>query len=1458
VPCEQLQELQLIEQEKGRMETSVLREVATNIAGYFRDFLESDFKKMQAPSRRIVLQSDTGFRAGMRLKPYASLDQDFWRLLQQPSGGEPLTIKLIPRRYTRNLSTIIQTVISEQIASINESQVFGVREAVKAKIADSYSHAIGDPEEWIEGTLDAVCEEFSVKVVKPLISRLDGPLQRQAYSVVDSLYAAETDIVKLLVTELMGALPSVLAKHLAERDDALVDECLAAFIEVDIVRTNLQKFFQTFIAADAFLEFRDLHTYASVTDGITLYLYLGAIRFRGISYPLFFLPIEVTVLPNGAGFELTVINQLFANRAAIDYALQEVAQAKSRSWASVITDRIIYLQPKQTIFEVVNGLFAQVANAVDLAGKTTFGSASADANNPDVGISSALYLCAFEKGAEALVNDYEELIKLAKEGGGAIVNLFEGMVKGILQENPVSIRRSVDSEWDEMEMVDRLVFDSPIPLNEEQRKILMAAKKSDGKIIVVEGPPGTGKSHTITAIAADCAFNQKSCLILSDKAEALEVVHNKLSEAMSRVRHDRDFPNPLLRLGRQDANFKKLVANQTVNQVAAFSKAMSANAHHLESERTSTTEHLKQSIVSTITAAAGIELIKVKELQRLEDLVKDLDPTLLDIINRIEPGSISVGTLDSLVKMATDIEAYLGVIDPVVASDIQWLTDRVETDLTVGQFADKNTADLAALQSFERLNAQQIKDLSAILLEYEQLKMPVFGYLFRGASVRALEARLNTLPTHHPLLLKAEHKTLKKIVPLAGGLRQELERINKPDHLEAAYAQLATGRSKSAPSAATKSLLAAFSQHSDWLSRAIRVGAKNFVLILTFIQKWLALKEQFASIPDFDYVGTKDKLDRLNTSRMNAHVDSRLVQFTENNRADAKTMAQLIAKRQKFPENKFEAVRSSFPVIIAGIREFGEYMPLCPDLFDVVVIDEASQVSVAQALPAMLRAKKVVVLGDSRQFANVKSTNASNATNDKYRSALVNFFQNNVANDAETLQRLSMFDVKKSVLEFCSLTSSYTTMLRKHFRSYPELIGYSSKTFYDGQLQAIKIRGVPIEDVIRFDQVEVEGQSVTRTTNTVEANFILDKLMNLLDEDSPPTVGVITPFREQATLLTKQLFSHQHGRDFEDRLKLKVMTFDSCQGEERNLIFYSMVASPGLDALSYVFPAATEIDASAVEEKLKVQRLNVGFSRAQECVWFIHSQPLGLFKGSIAQALNHYARTLHAKLGSADQTDPSSPMEAKVLGWLQATQFVQAQPEDIEIVPQFPIGDYLKQIDPMYEHPAYQVDFLLSCRTPKGVVQIVIEYDGFEFHFKKGEDVHVGNHMRYMTDADVERQLTLESYGYRFIRINRFNVGKDPVAALDERLAKIVQTATGEQPSQFVDRLREQAQGMVSKEMRQCGRCESIKPLDGFFDQALKSGNGGYGRICMDCKNKAIKPKTTSTPGTWRRRRRWY
>jgi hypothetical protein len=1426
------------------MQGSTLREVAIKVAQYFQDFLESDFKRQQAPRRKIHLQSDTGFRCGMRLRPYPTLDDALWKLLSRPSG-EALTLKLLPREHKRPLSATLSRVIQEQIQAIPESALVIVRGEVLGEIDKTWAKAVQDPEAWVEGVRGTLAQGLSQHVVRPLIAHLDGPLRSQAYSVIDSLYAAEGDIVAAVGCDVDALLPDVLAKHLAHesaRQQGVVKGALEGFLTLPLAQTALQAFFASFVTADAYLEFRDIETYATINEGLQLYLYMGALQHRGNQYPLFFAPVQVDKLADGSGFQLTVVNQLFANRSAIDFVLQEIAAQRQREWVSPITERINYLTPEQSLYEVTRGLFALVANAVDLAGQVQFSSRSADASTADVKLSAQLHLCAFDRGEEALVNDYEQLIREARQGGSAIVDLFESMVGRMLTDNPQSIAAAVETQWDGLPLVDRLVFDSPIPLNEEQRRVLMALSKPEGKIIVVEGPPGTGKSHTITAIAADCAFNQRSCLVLSDKPEALEVVQGKLSEAMSRVRHDKDFPNPLLRLGRQDANFKRLVGNQTLSQVSAYVRASRANETALKEEREDTRRSMREAIDKTVRTLGSVPLAKVQALLECEAKLRGLDEELVKALQE----HADMGLAKEFEALPEDLQPMQDYLERVFAEGDQTpvtLGDRVRCDECVQEFA-YGEADgvLQAFGLFEELDGAGLKTVQNTLLAYRQLRMPVFGYLFRGARVQALEQELNRLSTRKPLLLKSTAGQLDTLVTAAGNLRSRLDRAGVANHFPQAFRSLSRRELPGDGVKAVKLALKALRPIPEVLPAMLRHpkdDARVWPLVLSYLRLWLPVREVFVEAPAFDYVGNKTKLERLNTLVMNNHVDGRLVQFMENHRTDAKTLAQLLASRQKFPEEKFEAVRTSFPVIIASIREFGEYMPLVPELFDVVVIDEASQVSVAQALPAVLRAKKLVVLGDSKQFSNVKSSNASNATNEKYRAALVQFFQRNVRDDAESLQRLAMFDVKRSILEFCSMAASFTIMLRKHFRSYQELISYSSSHFYAGQLQAIKVRGVPLAEVIRFEQVDPAGKKATRATNQAEGDFIAAELVALLDEPEEdgelPTVGVITPFREQHTLLTKLLHQHERAQEFERRLRLKVMTFDSCQGEERQIIYYSMVATPGQDALNYVFPVMLENATEAVEEKLKVQRLNVGFSRAQETVVIVHSMPIEQFRGSIGQALNHYRSKLKQRDVRAEQTDQSSPMEARLLQWLQATAFVQNH-DDVEIQPQFPIGDYLRQLDPTYQHPSWRVDFLLSCQSAKGPLYIVIEYDGFEYHFDGGRKVHVGNHERYLRESDVERQLTLESYGYRFLRINRFNLGKDPVATLDERLGQLYEVATGETRAASVDRLREQASALLSKDAKACTRCETIRPLQDFYDQTLSGGSGGYGRVCAPCK----------------------
>ena len=430
-----------------------------------------------------------------------------------------------------------------------------------------------------------------------------------------------------------------------------------------------------------------------------------------------------------------------------------------------------------------------------------------------------------------------------------------------------------------------------------------------------------------------------------------------------------------------------------------------------------------------------------------------------------------------------------------------------------------------------------------------------------------------------------------------------------------------------------------------------------------------------------------------------------------------------------------------------------------PIFFDLIIIDEASQVSIAQALPAILRGKKILVLGDRRQFGNVKTANASKLLNQGYFSQVKNDFDEVIAKgDASLITRVDGFNIKCSVMDFFEMTNNYSVQLKKHFRGYPEMISFSGKYFYEESLQALKIRGKPIDDVLEFIEVgDPNRAEVIRNASQQEASLIIDRLVILCEMEDPPSVAIITPFREQLKLLSNIVSDHERYEEFIKKLRLAVFTFDTCQGEERELIFYSMVGNRGHDGLNYIFPKdIRSVSEDEIDGKLKFQRLNVGFSRGMEKLVFVLSKPLAEYRGSIGQALKHYADVMkNARvLPSADDVDASSPMESVLLEWIKETGFAVANSDNLEINPQFELGAYLKALNPGYDHPEYKVDFLLRLNTGAEVLQVIIEYDGFEYHFTNRGDVDALNWRSYLTPEDVESECILESYGYKMLRVN--------------------------------------------------------------------------------------------------------
>jgi hypothetical protein len=408
--------------------------------------------------------------------------------------------------------------------------------------------------------------------------------------------------------------------------------------------------------------------------------------------------------------------------------------------------------------------------------------------------------------------------------------------------------------------------------------------------------------------------------------------------------------------------------------------------------------------------------------------------------------------------------------------------------------------------------------------------------------------------------------------------------------------------------------------------------------------------------------------------------------------------------------------------------------------------------------------------------------------------------------------------------------------------SYPEMISFSSKFYYEQSLQALKIRGKPIDNVLEFTEVkDLDRVETVRNANQQEADLIMGRLLEMCDEEDPQSVAIITPFRDQVTLLSGIVSEHDRRENLLKKLKLAIFTFDSCQGEERDIIFYSMVANRSSDQLSYIFPK--DIHGASEDEidgKLKYQRLNVGFSRGKEKLVFILSKPLDEYSGSIGQAMKHYKAVLeNAKVApTQEDVDPSSPMEGVLLDWIKETGFFVANMDRLEVIPQFELGAYLKALNPSYSHPDYKVDFLIRLTGENSVRQCIVEYDGFEYHFTDKNRVTDYNWRSYLTDGDVERECILESYGYKMLRVNRFNIGRDPVDMLDKRLRALFEELqnSNEQPEAIANLQNttdQNIKGLEEGTHKRCSKCGAIKPKANFYDANLKLK---YGRNCDSCK----------------------
>jgi very-short-patch-repair endonuclease len=1458
-----------------------------SIARYFMDFLETDFHRRRVPRRSIKLKNESGQLLGVAADKYPAFDKEAWQVLGRKfDDGGVLNIRR--NQFKADIPKNLMELITRKIEAFTKDSVEAVTtelsksiENYGASLKDEYTKA----KDKVENDLTLAVED---NLTTPLIDSIEKSLLLLETADENTAFQIKAELTELFVTNIMPVAETVLqAVIIGEEVD--VNKRVKSTINLKLTKSLLTDYFEDLAANDLYQELSEIESNRLILDKQELYLYFCDISYQNARYPLFYVPAQID--RQGDQLKLNFDSKLYINKKAVEYIAQEVGNEDSSVSGNPLDfDRIMYLTTFENTEAFTTRLHEIVNNLVtyfDLRGDINFEAQRSMARNAKVRITNSAYVALFDKSDEALINDYEQILDL--DVSSELFELFQAIVNGFITEEPKDVAREVERDWDEQASTDKLAFESPVPLNSEQIQILRALEKDDCRFLTVEGPPGTGKSHTITALVFNAILQNKSVLVLSDKKEALDVVEEKIGDTLDKVRFGSDFQNPILRLGGVN-NFRQILSSQAIENIKLAHKLTGKKLDQLEDSIHANLEVTKDQIRKEIESYGKIninELIEVEELEReLQQLFKKVNTQELIEINDVEVVLHEVRQSYDILNSALEADsetlkaiASLGLLsaDKIVKLKLNNLvgftnlmTNLAEHTASVNQELDAQSWQ-NVFTDFPNITDEDVPEISKFILRFDALKKPVIGFAFNKTKLIDLLGEFNKAfdtnfvnPSADINRIKSAHNAFTQLLTLKEGLPFPEALKTKLNYLRLLSKAL------------TPNISDAIQSASQWHDEGKYIQEVSLALPINFkdtnemsvkeigslplmsleeleaekLMRWLHLMDSVNlltdEVPFYSYQQYMQTIQRQVTLRMAQILDGRVIDFYTDSRATATVVKDVIKAKQKFPKETFAKLKEAFPCILAGIREYADYIPLEAGIFDLVIIDEASQVSVAQAFPALIRGKKVVIMGDRLQFGNVKSYQARTEINTEYQNRLQEAFAKTVSNDLSSLKKIERLNVKKSILDFAEYVSNFQIMLKKHFRGYPENISFSNHYFYSDALQVMKVRGKSIDEVLKFTVIDHDGKLETRpNTNLPEAEFIISQLKKLAEKnDNSNTVGIITPHTNQQKHIFELLRNDPNFDFYINKLRLKVMTFDSCQGEERDIIYYSMVATETDDKLGHIFPRDLMQNSydNDSDSEIRRQRLNVGFSRSKETMHFVLSKPVENYRGSIGVAISHYynLKAEVKKRLTSEAVDKNSPMEARALKWIYDTPFWQKNNARCELHAQFELGQYLSQLDPTYHHPNYVVDFILFYKDEKEKThKIIFEYDGFNEHIEEGNRQHVdsSNFDSYLKEEDIYRQKVLESYGYEFIRLNRFNVGSNPVEYVNNRIEQLLDGSmiTNSVGHDIDAIIKGQAMGLHNGELKECQSCGRVIPVDEFKDSTLASG---VGRVCRDCKGK--------------------
>jgi len=410
-------------------------------------------------------------------------------------------------------------------------------------------------------------------------------------------------------------------------------------------------------------------------------------------------------------------------------------------------------------------------------------------------------------------------------------------------------------------------------------------------------------------------------------------------------------------------------------------------------------------------------------------------------------------------------------------------------------------------------------------------------------------------------------------------------------------------------------------------------------------------------------------------------------------------------------ENEIQGLLSFLPVWIVTNLSAKNSLPLKENLFDLLIIDEASQCDIASALPLFYRAKQVVIIGDPKQLRHISLLRD---TEDKKIASENKIFELYLD---YAYSKNSLYDIGERIIKN---KNELPTLLNQHYRSYRDIISFSNEYFYEKKLNIMTDESKLIPNDIYskgIKWVDVYGKtSQTKSPYNKEEVIEIIKILKSFQKSNLKGIsfGIVTLFRAQMELITEMINKTKELNSID----ITIGTAHKFQGDEKDIIIFSPAISQGIKQTTLNWIHTTS------------QLLNVVITRARSVLIIVGDKKKCYEVGGFIRDLVEYTQSKKQLKVNFD-----SPVEEKL--------FKKLVKEGVKILPQY-------ETKIKGEKP-YRLDFALFINGNK----YDIEVDGEKAHSNKIE-------------SDILRDIHLRIDGWKVRRFRASEINKNMEEIVEE------------------------------------------------------------------------------------------